>query len=141
MQLTSFTDYGLRALIFLAALPEGQLTQIQVISDRFNVSKNHLIKIINKLAQLGYVKAVRGKNGGICLAIPANEIVIGQVLRDIEPLGLVDCSPENCHITPACRLKAKLHQAKMAFLEQLDDCTVADVIDDNDELIALLSPL
>ncbi|USD65062.1 nitric oxide-sensing transcriptional repressor NsrR [Vibrio sp. SCSIO 43136] len=139
MQLTNFTDFGLRALIYLAALPDGELTSIQKVSDNFSVSKNHMIKIINKLGQLGYVKTVRGKNGGICLGKPANQIVIGDVVRQIEPLQVVNCSPEFCHITPACRLKDRLAKAKLAFLAELDTCTIADMIDDNPQLIALLS--
>ncbi len=138
MQLTNFTDYGIRALIYLAALPEGELTSIQVVSDTFGVSKNHMIKIINKLGQLGYVKTIRGKNGGIRLGMPADSIVIGEVVRDIEPLQVVNCSPDFCHITPACRLKLHLDNAKRAFLAELNKCTLADMINDNTELVPLL---
>lgn len=141
MQLTSFTDYGLRSLIFLAALPTGQRTSIQAVSDRFQVPKNHLIKIINKLAQLGYIKAVRGKNGGISLAMPASDINVGAVVRDLEPLQLINCSQEACHITSACRLKSQLAKAKEAFLHQLDQCTIQDLLTENDELILLLTPV
>jgi len=138
MQLTNFTDYGIRALIYLAALPEGELTSIQVVSDTFGVSKNHMIKIVNKLGQLGYIKTVRGKNGGICLGRTAESIVIGEVVRDIEPLQVVNCSPEFCHITPACRLKLHLANAKRAFLAELDKCTLADMLQDNEPLLPLL---
>ncbi|WP_330959686.1 nitric oxide-sensing transcriptional repressor NsrR [Photobacterium sp. 53610] len=138
MQLTNFTDYGLRALILLGALPDGELTSIHHVSETFAVSKNHMVKIINKLGQLGYVKTVRGKNGGICLAKPADQIVIGQVVRDLEPLQVVNCAPEFCHITPACRLKNYLAKAKEAFLAQLDECTIADMLTENNELLILL---
>lgn len=140
MQLTSFTDYGLRSLFFLAALPSGELSSIRIVSERFNVPKNHLIKVINKLSQLGYIKAIRGKNGGICLGKAAKDIIIGEVIRDLEPLVLIDCSEKSCHITSACRLKKALVIAKEAFLSELDKYTVADMLESNDELIMLLRP-
>ncbi|AXY00104.1 MULTISPECIES: nitric oxide-sensing transcriptional repressor NsrR [Vibrio] len=139
MQLTSFTDYALRTLIYLASLPKDELTNITEVTDLFGVSRNHMVKVINRLGQLGYVHTVRGKNGGIRLMKPAKAITIGGVVRDLEPLDLVNCSVEFCHITPACRLKEKLAQAKMAFLAALDDCTIEDLITDNSDLLILLT--
>ncbi|OKP04605.1 nitric oxide-sensing transcriptional repressor NsrR [Xenorhabdus eapokensis] len=136
MQLTSFTDYGLRALIYMASLPAGQMTSITEVTKVYGVSRNHMVKIINQLSHLGLVNAVRGKNGGISLGKPANEIRIGDVVRSLEPLSLVDCSA--CQITPACRLKSVLNQAVENFLEELDKHTVADMVKDNRPLYQLL---
>ncbi|BET98431.1 nitric oxide-sensing transcriptional repressor NsrR [Xenorhabdus taiwanensis] len=136
MQLTSFTDYGLRALIYMASLPAGQMTSITEVTEVYGVSRNHMVKIINQLSHLGLVNAVRGKNGGISLGKPANEIRIGDVVRSLEPLSLVDCSA--CQITPACRLKSVLNQAVENFLEELDKHTVADMVKDNRPLYQLL---
>ncbi|PHM62205.1 nitric oxide-sensing transcriptional repressor NsrR [Xenorhabdus ishibashii] len=136
MQLTSFTDYGLRALIYMASLPAGQMTSITEVTEVYGVSRNHMVKIINQLSHLGLVNAVRGKNGGISLGKPANEIRIGDVVRSLEPLSLVDCSA--CQITPACRLKSVLNQAVEHFLEELDKHTVADMVRDNRPLYQLL---
>ncbi|PHM74888.1 nitric oxide-sensing transcriptional repressor NsrR [Xenorhabdus kozodoii] len=136
MQLTSFTDYGLRALIYMASLPEGQMTSITEVTEVYGVSRNHMVKIINQLSHLGLVNAVRGKNGGISLGKPANEIRIGDVVRLLEPLSLVNCSA--CQITPACRLKSVLNQAVENFLEELDKHTVADMVRDNRPLYQLL---
>lgn len=138
MQLTSFTDYGLRALIFLAALPAGKMTSITEVTETYNVSRNHMVKIINQLSRAGYVDAVRGKNGGIRLGKPASEIVIGQVVRDMEPLQLVNCHSDFCHITSACRLKKALHDAVQSFLAVLDGYTLADLVEDNHPLYQLL---
>ena len=138
VQLTSFTDYGLRALIYLATLPEGELASISKVTDIYHVSRNHMVKIINRLGQLGYVETVRGKNGGIRLGMPAEQIVLGEVVRAIEPLQLVNCSEEFCHITPACRLKEILDTAKAAFLAELDKHTLAGLISDNLPLRELL---
>ncbi|OOE48547.1 nitric oxide-sensing transcriptional repressor NsrR [Salinivibrio kushneri] len=139
MQLTSFTDYGLRTLIFLASLPEGELTNITEVTRLFGVSRNHMVKVINRLGQLGYIQTVRGKNGGIRLLQAPTAITVGQVVRDLEPLELVNCSVEFCHITSACRLKERLAKAKQAFLEELDACTIDALINDNRELMILLT--
>ncbi|WP_021022962.1 nitric oxide-sensing transcriptional repressor NsrR [Salinivibrio costicola] len=139
MQLTSFTDYGLRTLIFLASLPEGELTNITEVTRLFGVSRNHMVKVINRLGQLGYIQTVRGKNGGIRLLQAPTAITVGQVVRDLEPLELVNCSVEFCHITPACRLKDRLAKAKQAFLNELDTCTIDALINDNRELMILLT--
>lgn len=138
MQLTSFTDYGLRALIYLATLPAGQMTSISEVTDTYGVSRNHMVKIINQLSRAGYVAAVRGKNGGIRLGRPAEEIVIGQVVRDMEPLQLVNCHSDFCHITSACRLKKALHDAVQSFLRELDQYTLADLVEENHPLYKIL---
>ncbi|MFC1503644.1 nitric oxide-sensing transcriptional repressor NsrR [Pseudomonadota bacterium] len=138
MQLTSFTDYGLRALIYLATLPEGELASISKVTDVYSVSRNHMVKIINKLGQLGYVETVRGKNGGIRLGMPADKIILGDVVRAIEPLQIIDCSESFCHITAACRLKGILSAARSAFLAELDQHTLTSLIADNPPLRVLL---
>ncbi|MCA1178820.1 MULTISPECIES: nitric oxide-sensing transcriptional repressor NsrR [unclassified Pantoea] len=136
MQLTSFTDYGLRALIYMATLPEGKQTNITEVTDTYGVSRNHMVKIINQLSRAGFVAATRGKNGGIRLGMDPEKIVIGQVVRRMEPLQLVNC--EECAITPACRLRKALHDAVQLFLKELDNYTLADLVKDNDSLYQIL---
>ncbi|TQI78420.1 BadM/Rrf2 family transcriptional regulator [Serratia fonticola] len=138
MQLTSFTDYGLRALIYMASLPADKMTSISEVTEVYGVSRNHMVKIINQLSREGFVTAVRGKNGGIRLGKPAESIRLGDVVRALEPLSLVNCSSEFCHITPACRLKQVLQQAVQNFLEELDKHTLADMVEDNLPLYKLL---
>ncbi|WP_064575184.1 nitric oxide-sensing transcriptional repressor NsrR [Hafnia paralvei] len=138
MQLTSFTDFGLRALIYMASLPADQMTNITQVTDVYGVSRNHMVKIINQLSRAGFVTAVRGKNGGIRLGRAAKDIRIGDVVRELEPLTLVNCSREFCHITTACRLKQVLQKATQAFLAELDQCTLADLIEENSPLYKLL---
>lgn len=138
MQLTSFTDYGLRALIYMASLPEDRMTNISQVTDVYGVSRNHMVKIINQLSRAGLVTAVRGKNGGIKLGKPAETIRIGDVVRELEPLTLVNCAGDFCHITPACRLKQVLHTAIEHFLDELNQYTLADMVKDNSPLYKLL---
>ncbi|ALB69293.1 nitric oxide-sensing transcriptional repressor NsrR [Cronobacter muytjensii] len=138
MQLTSFTDFGLRALIYMASLPEGRMTSISEVTQVYGVSRNHMVKIINQLSRAGYVTAVRGKNGGIRLGKPAATIRIGDVVRELEPLSIVNCSSAFCHITPACRLKLVLGGAVERFLQELDNYTLADLVHENQPLYKLL---
>ncbi|MDF7660063.1 nitric oxide-sensing transcriptional repressor NsrR [Erwiniaceae bacterium L1_54_6] len=136
MQLTSFTDYGLRALIYMATLPEGKQTNITEVTDTYGVSRNHMVKIINQLSRVGFVAATRGKNGGIRLGMAPEKIVIGDVVRKMEPLQLVNCG--ECSITPACRLRKALNNAVQLFLDELDNYTLADLVKDNEPLYQIL---
>jgi len=136
VQLTSFTDYGLRALIYMATLPEGRLTSITEVTDTYGVSRSHMVKIINQLSRAGFVAAIRGKNGGIRLGMPPGNIIIGDVVRKMEPLQLVDCA--RCSITPACRLKQALHDAVQLFLKELDGYTLADLVEGNTPLYEIV---
>lgn len=138
MLLTSFTDYGLRALIYMASLPPERMTSISEVTQVYGVSRNHMVKIINQLSRAGYVSALRGKNGGIRLGKPAADIRVGDVVRDLEPLSLVNCSSEFCHITPACRLKQVLAEAVQCFLRELDNYTLANLVEKNQPLYKLL---
>jgi Rrf2 family nitric oxide-sensitive transcriptional repressor len=137
VQLTSFTDYGLRALIYMASLPDGRMTSISEVTEVYGVSRNHMVKIINQLSRAGYVAAVRGKNGGF-VSVNRRSIRVGDVVRELEPLSLVNCSSEFCHITPACRLKQALSKAVQSFLKELDNYTLADLVEENQPLYKLL---
>lgn len=140
MQLTHFTDYGLRALMYLALLPENELSNISELTEKFNISRNHMVKIINKMSRVGLVETLRGKKGGIRLAKSAESILIGDVIRLLEPLKLIDCSIDNCHITHACRLKCALEQGMLAFLKELDNYSLQDMLTENTSLHQLLIP-
>ena len=130
MRLTAYTDFSLRVLMYLALHPDRRPT-IAEIAARYDISKAHLMKVVYQLGLAGYVETIRGKGGGLRLARAAKEIVIGEVVRHTEPdMHLVACFDPGapaCVISPACRLKGKLNEAKSAFLKVLDDCTLADV--------------
>ncbi|PMR69523.1 Rrf2 family transcriptional regulator [Halomonas heilongjiangensis] len=130
MHLTRFTDYSLRVLIFLAVKGEERST-IQEIAERFEVSHNHLMKVVQELGHKGYITAIRGKNGGLLLRKAPEEISLGALIRDTEhDLLLVECfgDQNECLITPACRLKPILAEALQAFLAVLDQYTLADML-------------
>ncbi|AZM96151.1 Rrf2 family transcriptional regulator [Vreelandella venusta] len=140
MHLTRFTDYSIRVLIFLAAKGEERST-INEIAETFNISRNHLMKIVQELSQKNYVTAIRGKNGGLLLTRDPATIRLGELVRDMEhDMGLVECfhSDNACIITPACRLQPILNDALSAFLSVLDHYTLADLLGSQQSQLAQL---
>lgn len=132
MQLTRFTDYSLRVLMYLAYKGET-LSTIAEVSTSHAISESHLTKVVHQLGKLGYVTTLRGKGGGIRLARPPEEINLGEVIRHTEEtLGIMEClAPgygEGCRIFNACRLKNVLREAEAAFFRQLDGYTIADLV-------------
>ncbi|MBN7770883.1 Rrf2 family transcriptional regulator [Marinobacter daepoensis] len=130
MHITRYTDYSLRVLIYLAS--EGdRLATIQEIADSYEISKNHLMKVVHQLNKKGYIETIRGKKGGMRLHRDPRDINIGILVRETEQdLSIVECfsSKNNCKITPVCGLKSMFGEALKAFLEVLDRYTLADVI-------------
>ena len=142
MRLTLYTDYSLRTLIYLGTKEDNQLSTIQEISDAYNISKNHLMKITHQLGQLGYIKTIRGRGGGIRLAIDPKTITIGKIVRQTEEdFHLVECfDQENnlCKIAPECQLKGVLYEALQAYLTVLDRYSLDDFLHSKEKLRALL---
>jgi len=132
MQLTQFTDYSLRVLIYLARLPEPGQTTIAEIADFHGLSRHHLIKVAHNLASHGFIVSTRGKGGGIQLARPPHTIGLGEVVRLTEPhMNLVECfdvKQDKCRFSRGCLLKAALYEARRAFMTVLDKYTLADVM-------------
>lgn len=132
MRLTRHTDNALRALIYLGIQPEGPPARIADIARRMGMSEDHLAKVIARLAQLGYVETVRGRDGGARLAQPAEQINVGAVVRATEDnLTLVECfdpATNQCPIAPACALAPALDEALTAFFAVLDRYTLADLV-------------
>lgn len=130
MRLTNFSDYALRVLMYAAA-QDGRLITIEETADVYRVSRTHLMKVANQLSRAGYLKAVRGRSGGLALAKRPSRIKLGDVLRATEPdFALVECFmvDNRCLITPRCRLRAALKEAMAAFTTTLDRYTLADLI-------------
>lgn len=131
MQLTQYTDFGLRTLVALALNP-GEMQTVTQISRAYGISRNHLVKVVARLAEKGYLETTRGKGGGMRLARPPAEIRVGAVVRDLEAeLGVVECLTAeggSCVISPACRLKSVLREATQSFLDTLDRHTLEDVL-------------
>jgi Rrf2 family nitric oxide-sensitive transcriptional repressor len=130
MRLTSFSDFALRLLMYAAA-QEDRLITIEEASQVYNISRTHLMKIANALTKAGYLKAVRGRSGGLALAKPPHKIKVGDVIRATEPdFVLVECfaSGSECAITRCCQLRGILHEGLDAFNAVLDKYTLADLM-------------
>lgn len=122
------------------ALKNSELSTITEISKKFNISKNHLMKVVNELAGQGYVKSIQGRGGGVKLAFPASEITVGMIVREMEAtLDLIDCDTTPCPIRSACELKIAVNKATDSFLTVLDGYTIADLIKPKKQLLNLLS--
>jgi Rrf2 family nitric oxide-sensitive transcriptional repressor len=127
MQLTRYTDYAIRVLLHVGARDEGSLSSISEIATVYDISKSHLMKVVQDLGQAGFLATVRGRNGGLRLGRAPDQISIGAIVRHTEQgFDLVDCSA--CVIAPACGLPNILSEATRAFLDVLDRYTLADVL-------------
>lgn len=142
MQLTRYTDYSLRVLVYLGMKDDGWAT-ITELAEFYAISRNHLVKVVHHLAQQGFIHTLRGKNGGMALARAADQIRIGEVVRRTEPnFHIAECfnrESNHCVLAPDCRLKSILNEAKTAFLDTLDRYTLADTLADPEILKHLTS--
>ena len=130
MRLTLWTDYALRTLIYVGAKGD-RLATIAEIAERFDISKTHLMKVVNRLGRQGYIETIRGKGGGIRLARSPAEISVGAVVRETEDdLAVMGCLAETglCRIEGCCVLRRALHEATLKFLHVLDGYTLADLL-------------
>jgi Rrf2 family nitric oxide-sensitive transcriptional repressor len=142
MQLTLFSDYALRMLTYLA-LRRGEIVPISEISERYGISKHYMMKVMNELVQLGYIEAVRGRNGGVRLSKRPSEIRIGKLIRRTEPdRGVLDCvehpGESDCRIVSACQLRKILGDAQEEFYRVLDRYSLGDLVQRPEPLLRSL---
>jgi len=142
MRLNIQTDYALRLLMHLATRNSDELCKIESISNYYNISKNHLLKVAQALNHLGAINTIRGRSGGIKLAKSADKIMVGDIVRHMEnDLAIVECFPKGaggCQITPACQLKNVLKEALDSFLYVLDQHSIHDLVSSNKKLTKML---
>ncbi|MCZ8093463.1 MAG: Rrf2 family transcriptional regulator [Acidovorax sp.] len=130
MRLTQFSDFAVRVMLYLAAHTE-RLCSVGEIAGAYEISDNHLMKVVSKLAAEGYIKSVRGRNGGIRLGRPATEINIGKLIRYTEGhIDLVGCA--QCKLNGVCNLPGPLDLALAAFFAVLERYSLADVLGTQD---------
>jgi len=142
MELSRFSDYALRVLMYAAARENEKIT-LGELTQAYRISHHHLVKIVHYLGKLGYLKNTRGRSGGIRLGLPASDIRVGDVIRKTEThMNLTECfdgATNMCKLSPSCRLKGVFHEARDAFLGVLDCYTVADLVQSRAPLLRLLS--
>ena len=128
MKLRLQTDYALRTLIVLGD-SKRKMTANE-IADAFLISKDHLVKVIQQLSRLGFVRALPGRGGGVVLAKDAVDIQVRDVIQAMEgTAGILACvnDPDFCPMEPGCRLRRVLMDAEAAFYESIGSVSVADL--------------
>lgn len=144
MRLTRYTDYSFRVLMYLAVQPPDERSTIKEIAGRYQISENHLMKVVHQLGRHGYVKTIRGRQGGLVLARTPSDINLGAVVRKCEEdLNIVECFDAEtncCAITPVCGLAGVINEALDAFLAVFDGYTLADILVSRRNLLSLLTP-
>lgn len=144
MRITKRTNIAVRLLMYCAAHPDRLVTKSE-IAEVCNISENHLAQVINQLSQLNYLSTQRGRNGGMSLARPADQIRIGAVFRDVEgALPIAECfadADNTCPLTDACRLRVALQDAAEVFYASLDEINLDALVCDNDPLLQILQPV
>lgn len=132
MQLNRFTDLGIRVLLLLSSKPEETLTICQ-LADTLQVSKNHLMKVVHFLSKQEWLITVRGRNGGVKLALPLDQYLLGETIKTLEmhtskEKRLINCHEPPCVLLPSCMLGGVLENALQRFYQELDRYTLSDII-------------
>lgn len=137
MRLTQYTNYAMRTLMY-CALQRDQVVRIADIASDFGISRAHLLKIARQLGQLGYLETLRGRNGGIRLAMAPEQVSVGEVVRIFEAsCAFVECfssETNRCPIAGPCKLTGLFRQALEAFYKELDSVTLGDLVHEGDSL-------
>lgn len=129
MQLTHFTDFGLRILIYLAGIQDGGMVTIKEIATQFDLPQNHLNKIVSRLSKLGWVVATPGRNGGLRLAMPASLLLLGDIMRTLEGHpSLIDCDKPPCALKGNCHLKRLVDLGLQDFYVNMNQHSLADLV-------------
>ncbi|MBN50572.1 MAG: BadM/Rrf2 family transcriptional regulator [Spongiibacteraceae bacterium] len=129
MQLTKQTDFAFRVLLYLGGIEAGKRVSIREVCEHYDISHNHVAKIVLKLTTLNYIDSTRGHGGGIQLAKSPEMINVAQVITDFETtLQPVNCTSPRCKIISTCRLKDVLAEASSAFLASASNHTLADLL-------------
>jgi len=141
MRLTTYSDYALRVMMYLAIHADRRCT-IAEIAEAYSISKNHLMKLVQDLSRAGLIDSTRGRSGGLTLGRPPEKIRLGHVVRQTEnDFDLVECfaaKSNHCKISPACQLQFMLREALGSFLATLDRYTLDDLVANKGALNTLL---
>jgi Rrf2 family transcriptional regulator, nitric oxide-sensitive transcriptional repressor len=141
VRLTAFTDYSLRMLIYLAAAPEGRAT-VPEVARAFGISTHHLVKVAHGLGKHGILTNTRGRGGGLKLALPADRINVGRVVRITEgearPAECFEPGGSHCLLAGSCNLEGVLREAVVRFYSVLDQYSLADLVTHRQQLAKIM---
>jgi Rrf2 family transcriptional regulator, nitric oxide-sensitive transcriptional repressor len=141
MRLTVHTDYALRVLMFLAVNPD-KLVTVNEIAVRYDISKNHLMKVAQTLSKIGVIKSTRGRAGGLALNKNSDDVNIGDLVQELERKSpLAECFPggeNSCILSNCCNLRSALAKAEQAFFASLRETSLSDLVQKNHDLLLRL---
>lgn len=141
MHLSRFTDYSLRVLFYAANRPDNLITMTEA-AYFYDISVEHLRKVVHCLSKAEYIKTYRGKNGGFELARPAGDIRIGDLVMITEGMeALIDCQTQQCCLNPFCSLKQVMQEAQRSFIDTLNRYTLADLLESPEMRVQLTGEL
>jgi Rrf2 family protein len=134
--LTNKGKYGLKALVYLAQLPQGQLALVNDIAGANNIPKKFLDAILGELRNAGFVQSRKGKGGGYRLARLPEDIRVGSIVRVLDgPLAPYPCASrtryepcDDCDVT-TCQVRHIMLDVREAIAEVLDHKTLAEMRD------------
>lgn len=140
MQLTRFSDYALRMLMYVSRGDGSRPITIAEVGQQFDISHNHLVKVAARLSKLGWLTATRGRHGGLQLGPGAERLSVGTILRELEGhRSIIDCADPPCALNGSCRLKRALDEAEEAFYRALDGITLGEVSGNNRTAESIIS--
>lgn len=138
MNLSKFTDYSFRVLIYLSQNDE-RLCTVEEMATNLDISENHLKKIVQRLGKTDFITSIKGRNGGLELGLEPKDINLGEVFKITEDnLTLVECfchSGYKCNLDGVCNLKSILNKSLTSFIDELSKYTLEDII--NGEKLSL----
>lgn len=138
MQLTKFTDLSLRVLMYLTQEDRLVPVTINEIATQFDVSHNHLIKVVTRLNKLGWISATRGRTGGLRLGIVPGQLKLGDVLMELEnATALINCSAQPCSLNGQCHLKEILDVGMKSFYQHMNTFTLADIVNEKTQSVVI----
>lgn len=140
MQLTRFSDYALRMLMYVSRGDGSRPITIAEVGQQFDISHNHLVKVAARLSKLGWLTATRGRHGGLQLGPGAERLSVGTILRELEGhRSIIDCADPPCALNGNCRLKRALDEAEESFYRALDGITLGEVSGNNRTAESIIS--
>jgi len=125
--------------MYVAARSEN-IASVKEVSEHYGISRNHLVKVVHRLSQLGYIETTKGKGGGIKIAKGTEKLRLGELIKQLEPnMNMVECfdaKTNTCRITGSCQLKHYLFEATQSFINTMNKYTLADTVQNKELLFA-----
>lgn len=135
MKISTKGRYAVRVMLDLAANNTGEYIKVKNISERQQISDKYLEQIIGILNKAGFVKSVRGAQGGYKLARDPKNYTVGEILRltegSLAPVACLDTPDGNveCDRCDTCETLEVWKKLAAAINDVVDNVTLADLLE------------